>query len=80
MTTFTISLGSVCAGGNHATVNVARDGGTVRSFVYTADELLELNDPNDLQRAVLTIIRWREEGKTKLQMRNDLQTGFNVVI
>lgn len=80
MTTFTISLGGVCAGGGHATINVQRDGGAVRAFTFEADEILTPNTADDLRAAILAIVRWREEGKTKLQMRNDLQIGFDVVI
>ena len=80
MATYTISLGGICAGGNHVTLAVAKDGVPAWSFEVLADELSPLPDKQEAIAAFLTLARFLAQGKSKAQIKSALQSGIDVVI
>lgn len=77
MASYVFTLNSICGGGEHVRVTVARDGGASADFDVSGTEIMR-DMPND--EAVAAILRMRMRGKTRLQARNDLQAGFTVTI
>lgn len=80
MATITISLGGICSGGNHVTVNASVDGGGSAAFNYLVDDLRENISADDMKDALSTILRFRFKGKTLNQAKQDLQAGFSITI
>lgn len=80
-TTVSITLDGVCAGQNHAHLSVSIDGGNARQFTIEADEVLGGLDWTNARELLLTVLKLHFRGRTKLQIRNELQAGpINLVI
>lgn len=69
-----------CAGGEHVAITVQKDGGAIRTFLYTATDLLDQLTDEQLETAALVVLRMHCQGMTRLQARNELQAGFTVTI
>ena len=80
MTTYTISLAGICAGGNHIALAVAKDGVPAWSFEVLADELPPAPDKDDAKQAFLTLARFLAQGKSKAQVKAALLAGIDVVM
>lgn len=78
MATLTVTLTSICAGGNHITFDVTGD--------RTATLLMELNDlsvPLDMEDAesfIRIIVKMARAGRTLNQARNLLEAGVTVTV
>lgn len=80
-TTVDITLDGICAGQNHAHITAAVQGGGSQSFTYDADELVQPLSAEERRTGLLYVLRYHFRGKTKLQIRNELQAGpINMVI
>jgi hypothetical protein len=79
--TIAFNLVDVCPGGGHFTVGVSRDGGPVRNFIYTADDLIsnlgQIDEPSDVALAMLKL---HFVGMTRAQARAALQAGITITI
>lgn len=75
-----ISLDSFCAGGGHATLNVAVDGGQVRKMAFDADELRGALTEAERDDLIALLVRAKLAGLTRVQARNTLQSGFTVTL
>ena len=73
MATATISLQSVCAGGDHVTVRLTV-GAQNFDYAYNVDELREAISSEQRKDAVLTIMRFHCGGMTKAQAKAELQS------
>jgi hypothetical protein len=74
----TITLQSVCAGGDHVTLRLTV-GAQTFDFHYGIDELRENISTDDRREAVRTITRFHCGGMTKAQAKAELQgTGISV--
>lgn len=80
MSTLTITLDHVCPGGNHFTLGAVVNGQAKHIVQTTRDDLIEPLTEDELEAAIKVLIRLRAIGKTKLQVRNNLQTGLAVTI
>ena len=80
MATFTISLDSVCAGGDHATINILIDGGGSYSQTFSVTDILDNPSTAAVKAILLPILQLHLRGMTKLQARNAMQAGFTVTI
>lgn len=80
MTTPTITLDSVCPGGNHFTLGAVVNGQAKRIVQTTRDDLSEPLIEDEVEAAIKVLIRLHAIGKTKLQVRNNLLPGLAVTI
>jgi hypothetical protein len=80
MAAVVFGLDHICGGGEHVKVTVVKDGGASRSYSFTSTDLLDPLTEDQLMGAALVLLRFRMQGKTRLQARNDLQAGFTVTI
>ena len=78
MTDITITLDNVCAGGTHARLKASVNGGAERAFVVDVDDLKAEPDEQDIIKALLTLLRLSQRGKTRAQARSALQAGVTV--
>lgn len=78
MPTITFSNPSICTGGGHLHTDVAVNGGTAREMAFDVDELRnplsELSAEDRAQLAML-LLKVHFAGKTRAQMRAELQAG-----
>lgn len=82
MTTVTYTFVSRCAGGGHTALDVQLNGGAVRHFVYTTDEIrapLSSLTPDEREQAALLILKIHMAGKTRAQIVSEFQAGPVVV-
>lgn len=82
-TTVVVALEGLCAGQNHAHLSVTENGGPVRQFTFEAEDLMIALNPITLDQAhdaLSVILRYHFKGRTKLQIRNELQAGIELVI
>lgn len=80
MTTLTINLESVCAGGDHMTLGLVLNGQAKRSFNVLRPEMLAPLTEEEIAAAIKVIVRLHARGKTGAQVRNNLQAGIVVTI
>mgnify|MGYP000898453605 CR=1 FL=1 len=76
----TISLDSVCAGGGHAFIAVAVDGGGSTVRQYETDDLRGALTAQDRDTLIRLLVKAKLAGMTRAQARNTLQTGFTVTL
>jgi len=79
-TTVGITLDGVCAGQNHAHISVAVNGGAARQLTVEADDLMAPVTLEEGKEALMTILRYHFRGRTKLQIKNELEAGIALVI
>lgn len=78
MTTLTITLTSVCSGGNHLTFSTSG-----AASLTTQEVLASLLDPitdDDITSFCKVIAKMAKQGRTLAQARNLLQAGVTVTI
>lgn len=83
MATLTFALDHVCSGGGHADVTVSLNGGAVRHFVYTVDDIrasLASMSADDQAAAALAILKLHFAGKTRAQIGTEFQSPVTVTI
>lgn len=78
MPTVTYSNPSICAGGDHLSVDVALNGSAILSPRYDVDRvrtpLAELTD-NERDTLALLILKLHFAGKTRAQIKTEFQAG-----
>lgn len=79
-TTVTVSLGSACVGGGHATVTFAMTGGPDKTYTFDVDEARAALNSERLREAALVVLQLHCRGMTKVQARNEMLAGFTMVI
>jgi hypothetical protein len=83
MATLTYAYDHACSNGGHVSFTVSLNGGAAQTFNVTTDEfLVPLGQLTTEERSAfaITLLKIREAGKTRAQMKTDLQTGFTVTI
>jgi len=80
MATVLLTLESVCAGGGHAQINVKVNGNDKGTFAVWADDVLSQLPDEDIPLVLAALIKLRTIGRTKAQVRNDLQAGLTVTV
>ena len=80
MSTVSIRMTALCAGNNHATIEIVKDGGQVRTLQLGIADVRAAPTVEDIEAFVRVAIRLQSEGKTLIQLRNALQTGFTVTV
>ena len=75
-----ITLGTVCAGGGHAEINVSVDGDTVRRLDYEVSEVLVPITLEPRRELVTLLLRARLGGMTPAQARSAMQAGITVTL
>lgn len=80
MATVLLTLESVCAGGGHAQINVKVNGNDKGAFPVFADDVLTQLPDEDVPIILAALIKLRMIGRTKAQVRNDLQAGLTVTV
>ncbi len=79
MASATITLQSVCAGGDHVVVRRTIGGNSV-DFSFSVDQLREPITQVDQREALQTIIRFHCQGMTKAEAKAELEPpGISVV-
>jgi hypothetical protein len=78
MATITISLLSICDGGEHAKIRVTMPGGATRDVEISASDVLTPLSADEQAAAVAAMIRLHCNGMTRAQTRNAIQSGINV--
>lgn len=78
MTTETIQLTEICAGGGHLTFTYSGEwAGTFRTTIDAMDEALSQED----REAFFRVICWfAKNGRTRVQARNLLQAGVTITV
>lgn len=79
MTIINIQMTALCAGNNHATIEISKDGQT-RKLELGIDEIRAPVTADDIETFARLAIKIQSDGKTKAQLRNVLQLGFLVTI
>lgn len=80
MSTLTITLDRVCAGGDHMTLGLVLDGQAKRTAeVYRPDLLAPLTEV-EIAAAMKVLVRLHARGKTNSQVRANLQAGVVVTV
>jgi len=80
MASVTIQLVSVCPGGGHVILNANVNGVDKGNFNVTAEEILAPFPDEDVERFIAALIKLRLIGRTKAQVRADLQAGLTVTV
>lgn len=81
MTTATITLRSICAGGNHLTVGVvAVDGGQELRRVLDLEHIQESLTEDEAQAFLKIVGKMAMRGRTINQARTLLQAGVTLVV
>lgn len=80
MAAVAINFVSACLGGTHIIVTVSIDGGPVRQFILSDDDIRTPISADDQLDALRALLRIHMRGKTRLEAKADLQTGINMVI
>ena len=82
MTNVTLSLSSACAGGDHITLSVAIPGVWSGSsgVLDMENDLLSPLTQDDIQAAIKVLLRVHAIGKSRAQLRSDLQAGIAMAI
>lgn len=78
MSTVTVRLASICAGGNHLTFNVSGDASL--SQVIDLSMLSAPIDEQDIAAFLSIICRLAKRGRTLAQARTLLQAGVTVTV
>lgn len=78
MTTITVTLGSICSGGNHLTMNIT--GAHTASVVMDIALVSAPLDQSEIEAFVKTIMKMAKGGRTLAQARTLLQAGVTVTI
>jgi len=76
MAVLTATLVSVCAGGQHFTLDVTLDGNTKR-IAYDRDDLTSGDPASDF---TMQLLRIHFKGKNGNQARTELQSGVTITI
>lgn len=79
MSSVSIRLGKVCAAGNHATIRAAVDGGPTVTLDVSADEIRQPLTQDEIDTALIAILKLAAKGLNKQQYGLKLTTGFTVV-
>jgi hypothetical protein len=79
MASVTIQVTAVCAGGDHATVKLTKDGQS-RSVQMLVPELRSAITQDDVEAFAKVALRMLSEGKTLVQFKTAAQTGFTVIV
>lgn len=80
MATVVITLNSVCGGGGHANISVTVNGVDKGDFVVWADDILSDITDDEIETFLKLVVRAHKIGKTKAQVRSNLQAGLTVAI
>ena len=80
MATVRLTLESVCAGGGHAQIRAAVNGIDKGVFPVLADDILAPLPDEDVSIVLAALIKLRMIGRTKVQVRNELQAGLTVTV
>ena len=80
MATVLLTIESVCAGGGHANINVKVNGNDKGTFGLYADDVLAPLPDAEVQSVLAALIKLRMIGRTKAQVRSDLQAGLTVTV
>lgn len=80
MATVVITLESVCAGGGHANISVSVNGVNKGTFPVLADDVLSPLPDADVPTVLAALVKLRMIGRTKAQVRSDLQAGLTVTV
>ena len=78
MATAIITMTAACAGGNHLTVTVRINGGAIRTFGYSVDDMREPITTEAIQDTELLMARFHCAGMTRAQAKTALQAGITV--
>lgn len=78
MSTVTVRLSSICAGGNHLTFNVSGDASL--SQIVSLSMLSEPIDEQDVVAFLSVLCRLAKRGRTLAQARTLLQAGVTVTV
>jgi hypothetical protein len=79
MASVTIQVTAVCAGGDHATVRLTKDGQS-RTLPMLVQELRGSITQEDVEAFAKVAFRLLAEGKTAAQFKTAAQAGFTVTI
>ena len=79
-TAVTITLDSVCSGGDHITLGVTVNGGQTRTFAFNVDDAREPIGADEIRSTALTIVKLHCKGMSKAQAKASLQSGIDLVI
>ena len=80
MATSVVTLVSTCAGGCHAVINYTLDGAASRQMRIDKDEIRKPLTLQEVDEAMLTILRVKARDATRNQITNALQAGFTITI
>lgn len=80
MSTVAIRMTALCAGNNHATIEVVKDGGATRTVALGIADVRSAPSQDDIEAFVRVAIRLQSEGKTLAQLRTSLLAGFTVTV
>jgi hypothetical protein len=80
MATVLLKLEHVCAGGGHVTISLALNGTPKGEWELWADDLLADITDEEVEAFAKLLIRAHKVGRTKAEVRTDLQTGLTVEV
>lgn len=80
MATVTIRSESFCAGGGHATLSLAVNGSPRGQWTLLAEDVLDDITDEEVEAFLKLLIRAHKVGRTKAQVRADLQAGITVTV
>lgn len=79
MATLTFSNASVCAGGDHLSLDVSVNGGASRRVTYLVTDLRAVFSAEDREALALNVLKLHCMGRTAAQVRSEFQAGSVVV-
>lgn len=78
MASITITLTNTCSGGNHVVLSVTGEkSATIRSEI---DQLLDPITEDDALAFVRVLVKLAKVGRTKVQLKNLLESGLTVSV
>jgi hypothetical protein len=83
MATLGFQYVSNCAGGGHVEIDGSFNAGPPKRFVYTTDELrqpLNALTPDEMAQFSLTLLKIHFAGRTRAEMKTELQAGVTVTV
>jgi hypothetical protein len=80
MATILLKLEHVCAGGGHATISVALNGTPKGEWELWADDVLADVTDEEIEALMKLLIRAHKVGRTKAEVRTDLQAGLTITV
>lgn len=80
MTTLNLSINHICAGGGHVRIAVAVDGGATRLVNLNTPDLTQPITQDDIESALLVILRLYFKGKSPSVARAALNAGVVITL